>query len=88
MHNNTNRYWRTRDFYVAAYLFARGAVITGIFIENHRPVFSFLDSPDRGDWEDEFRFGKPMIDARVLISAILVLHRKKYDAFMRSHGED
>ena len=85
IHDN-DKYFRTSDFYLAAYLFARGAIITGINVDTGRAVFAFLDSMELDDWYEEFRFGKPLIDARFLICSISVLQKKKYYAFMR-HGK-
>jgi hypothetical protein len=86
MTHTNDKYWRTNDFYLAAYLFARGAVITGIHVNDGRAAFAFVDSVEMDDWYDEFRFGNPLIDARILICALSVLRKKKYEAFMRSHG--
>jgi hypothetical protein len=88
MTHATDKYWRTSDFYLAAYLFAKGAVITGVRADDGRAAFAFLNSPEMDEWYDEFRFGKPLIDARILIWSISILRKKKYEAFMRSHGND
>jgi hypothetical protein len=87
IHTN-DKYWRTNDFYLATYLFAKGAVITGVHVDDDRTAFAFLSSPEMDTWYDEFRFGKPLIDARFLIWSISILQKKKYEAFMRCHGKD
>jgi len=80
------KYFRTHDFYLAAYLFARGAVIVGIQMQNNGIVFTFLDSLDRQNWFDEYKRGKPFVDARIYACAIGILHEKEFDALLEFHG--
>jgi hypothetical protein len=84
----STKYWRTREFYLAAYLFARGAIIVGIHPQNSGVVFTFLDSFDRQSWSDEFKSGKPLIDARTYACAILTLQQKGLDALLEFHGSN
>jgi len=88
MNKSHDRYWRTSDLFLAAYLFGRGAIIAGVQARDHRAVFAFIDSMERQNWHDEFRSGIPMIDARIYIFAMQILRRRRYDAVMESHGQD
>ncbi|MBI1974314.1 MAG: hypothetical protein HYS51_00420 [Candidatus Zambryskibacteria bacterium] len=84
---NRDRYWKTRDLFLAAYLFARGATIVGIEANGHEVVFTFIDSLDRQNWHDEYLLlGKPLINVRVYISALETLRQKAIDVLMQSYG--
>ena len=86
MNKLINKYWKTRDLYLAAYLFARGAIIVGIQANESKIVFTFLDSLNRQNWMDEFRSGRPLIDARIYVCAIRTLKHKAIDVLMEDHG--
>ena len=88
MNRLISRYWKTGDLYLAAYLFARSGIIVGIQADESKVVFTFLDSLKRQNLMDEFRSGKPLIDARIYTCAIRTLKHKAIDALMEDHGED
>jgi hypothetical protein len=84
MNNSQNKYWKTVDLYLAAFLYGRGAIIVGIEAVERKATFSFIDSLDRQNWHEEFRSGTPMIDARIYICAIQTLRQKRLDALMET----
>jgi len=85
MPENSNRYWKTGDWYLAAYLFARGAIVVGIEAKEGRPMFSFLDSLERQSLQQEYRAGKPMVDARIYVYALRDLREKGNHAVRQAH---
>ena len=87
MNNQKNKYWKTTDLYLAAFLFGRGAIIVGVEAFETKAIFTFIDSLDRQNWNDEFRSGTHLIDARIYICAIQTLRQKRLDALIeQSHG--
>jgi hypothetical protein len=87
MTKSNDKYWRTTDLYLGAYLFARGAAIAGIEARDSGVAFTFIESWDRQNWNDEFCFGCPLIDARIYVTALRTLQDKS-DAVMERHGKD
>ena len=77
-------YFRTQNFYLAAFLFAKRLEIVGINpIDGKRCEFVFLDTPQRETLVDAFTFGKEnndltLVDARMLITAIKNLKDKLF----------
>ena len=86
MNKKQNRYWKTNDLYVAAFLFGKGATIVGIGASESKATFSFLESFDRFNWHYEFKSGRPIIDARVYALCIQTLKHKAMDALIENHG--
>jgi hypothetical protein len=80
------RYWKTRDIYLAAYLFTNGATIVGIEADEKKAVFSFLDSFDRENWTEKFHCGDAPVDAQTYVCALKTLKQKAIDALMESNG--
>ncbi len=78
-------YFHLQDFYLAAFLFAKGMELVSVnkITNPKRATFVFLDSPDREDLVQGFSFGKEddptaMVDARKFIAAIRGLKEKLY----------
>jgi len=88
MIHTPDKYWRTKNLYLAAFLFGRGAIIVGLELINGRTSYGFIDSLERQTWHDEFRSGTPMIDVRIYIRALQILQEKRYEAMMQQHGEN
>jgi hypothetical protein len=86
MANNIERkYWKTGDVYLAAFLFARGVPVIGI-APYHRTIgFSFIDSRDRQTWYEEYKSGKPLVDARIYAVALSTLERHAARALLNSN---
>lgn len=82
----TNRYWRTDDLYLAAFLFAKGVILTGIDISKRRADFAFADSFQRELWHEEYEDGKPMINVHMFAAALETLRQKRIDARMQFDG--
>jgi hypothetical protein len=87
MKNAHDKYWKTTDLYLGAYLFARGAIIAGIEGTVTGIVFTFVECWDRQNWNDEFCFGWPLIDVRTYVSAIRTL-QEKADIAKERYGKD
>jgi len=87
MNETKHKYWKTTDLYLAAFLFGKGAVIVGIDAVETRATFTFIDSLSRQSWQDEFRSGRPLIDARVYVIAINTLKHKALEALIQNNGE-
>lgn len=80
-----DKYFHLQDFYLAAFLFAKGMELVSVnkIINPKRATFVFLDSPDREDLMRGFSFGKEddstvMVDARKFVAAIRGLKEKLY----------
>jgi len=86
MNKKQNRYWKTSDLYVAAFLYGKGASVVGIEAVESKATFTFLDSFDRYTWHYDFQSGKPLIDARIYALAIQTLKHKAMDALIENHG--
>lgn len=84
MHKDTDKYFRTANFYLAAFLFAKGLELVNIDkADPKRCVFVFADTPERGALVELFNFAKEdcaevMVDARKLIYATKTLKDKIY----------
>lgn len=87
MKQSKDKYWKTTDLYLGAYLFARGSVIAGIEATDAGVAFTFVECFDRQNWHDEFCYGWPLIDARTYVTAIRTLEEKR-DAVMERYGKD
>jgi hypothetical protein len=85
---STTKYWKTREIFIAAYLFARQGILVGIHPDENGVTFVFLDTIDRFNCIEEFRFGKPVICPRVYACAIRTLENKRLDALMEYHAQD
>jgi len=86
MNRTVSKYWKTRNLYLAAYIYARGEVIVGIEADEHRVVFTFLDSANLQSRHHEFRLGKPLVNARIYSCAISTLKNKAIDSLLECHG--
>ena len=82
---NENKYFKTSNFYLAAFLFAKGLELVNIdrVSDSKRKYFVFIDSPERELSSWIFDFGKEddpkvMADARKMIAAIKTLKEKLY----------
>jgi hypothetical protein len=77
-------YFRTKNFYLASFLYAKGAVLVSIDrTEPKKVLFVFIESPDILAWLEAFNFGKEnnpevLVDGRKLIQAIKELKDKLY----------
>ncbi len=75
------------DLYLAAFLFGKGAIIVGIEAVEKKAIFTFINSLERQEWNNEFRSGTPMIDVRIYICALQILRQKRMDALIeQDHG--
>jgi hypothetical protein len=88
MSKHVHRYWRTTDLYLAAFLFARGAIVVGIEADQEHAEFSFLDTSERQTWHDEYKSGNPMIDARIYAYAVSDLQIKGRHAIVQANETD
>lgn len=80
-----DRYFRTSNFYLASFLFAKGLELVNIDRVSHskRAYFVFADKSEREEWIQAFNFGQEnsteaSVDARKLITAIKMLKDKLY----------
>ena len=78
---------KTDSFYLAAYLFAKGAELTDIAIEDGKMFFSFLDSPACALWTYEFNKGpEAIVDARLYLNALKILSCRRQELLMKAHA--
>ena len=81
----TDRYFRTANFYGAAFALARGLELVSIDRDDpRRNQFVFRDAPEREEWLHAYSFapeGAPevLVDARKFVTAIKALKEKLYD---------
>ena len=79
-----DKYFRTNNFYLGSYLFAKGLELVSIDrTDPKKCVFVFADTPLRELLVGVFNFGKEndpeiQVDARTLILAIKTLKDKLY----------
>ena len=73
-----DRYYRTRSFYLAAYLFAYGLWLVNVYeAARGEGVFVFEDTAQRETLVDEFLYGpKPTVDARKFAAAVRELRHQ------------
>jgi len=82
-----NKYFRTNNFYLAAFLFAKGLELVNIDrTDTKKCAFVFVETPERDFLLGAFNFGKEnqsdvMVDARKLIFAVKTLKDKLYQQF-------
>jgi hypothetical protein len=79
------RYFRLSNFYLAAFLFAKGMELANVdkITDPKRAQFVFVDEPIREALVGSFNFGKEddeevLVDARKLVAAIKTLKDKLY----------
>ncbi len=84
-HGNDNRYYRTSNFSLAAFLFSKNIVLVNIdkITNPKRAHFVFLSSPVVEELVSEFDYApedheEVMVDARKLIYATKTLKEKLY----------
>lgn len=87
MKTHDQRYWRTSDPYLAAFLFARGAIIVGIQACPGKMTFSFQDSGDRERWCDEYRARRASVNVRIYVAALEMLRRNAVEDLMLSQKD-
>jgi len=82
---NENKYFKTSNFYLAAFLFAKGLELVNIdrVSDSKRKYFVFIDSPERELYSGIFDFGKEddprvMVDSRKMVVAVKTLKEKLY----------
>ena len=79
---DNNKYFRTNNFYLATFLFAKGLELVNIDrTEPKRCTFVFIDTSERETLLEVFHYGKEddpesMVDARKLIYASKTLKDK------------
>ena len=79
-----NKYFRTQNFYLASFLFAKGMELAGIDrADPKKCIFVFSDTPLRELLVGVFNFGKEndpeaMIDSRKIILAVRTLKDRLY----------
>lgn len=83
---NNDKYYKTNNFYAAAFLFAKKLELVNIDkISNpNKADFIFIDTPDREFLLEQFKFGpedsmENLIDARKMIASIKKLKEFLYD---------
>ncbi len=78
------RYYRTSNFYLAAYLYAHNLSVVNVDKTNpNKCVFVFEDSPEREDLEWNFLYGKEaLVDAKLYAQAIRDLKTKIRDRLL------
>lgn len=82
---NQDKYFRTTNFYLAVFLYAKKFIITGIdkTTNSNRAIFAFENSPAIRTASESFKLAKEgdlevIIDARRLVQAIKELKDKLY----------
>lgn len=80
-----DRYFRTRSFYAAAFLFAKGQILANIdrTADPKRADFVFLNSPELELLLQNFNYAREdsqeaAVDARKFVTAIKMLKDKLY----------
>jgi len=71
MNNKNPSQFQTSDFYLAAFLRAKGLMLLNVEKTNPRRVlFIFEDKKDRQNLVEDFLFGRTQIEPKSFISAI------------------
>lgn len=85
---NSDKYFRTSNFYLAAFLFGKDVELVNIdrISNSSRSQFVFVDTPQREELVEVFNFAKEddpkvLIDARKFIMSIKMLKDKLYSQF-------
>ena len=74
-----NRCYRSSDFYLCCFLFAKGTVIAGIDKNNpKRVVFSFEKSPELEQWIEDYWQNRAVVNPAVFVAAIKELKQQLY----------
>ena len=80
-----DKYFRTHNFYLAAFLFTQGMVLANVdrITDRSKAAFVFIDSPKREELAHHFNYSEEgdevaMVDARKLIYSIRSLKEKLY----------
>ena len=86
--SQNQRYFRTSNFYAAAFLYANDQTLVNIDKEpgRKRALFVFIDSPEREKLLQVFSFAKDdspelKVDARKFVTAVKLLKDKLYQEF-------
>ena len=84
---NEDKNLKTDSFYLGAYLFAKGAELTDIAIEDGKILYSFVDSPTCSLWIYEFNKGpEAMVDARLYLNALRTLSCQRQELLKKFHA--
>lgn len=86
MITHTNKHWKTDDLYLAAFLFAKGTILTGVDVTKRRADFAFADSFQRELWHEEYEDSKPMVNVHMFVAALETLRRKRLDTRIQFDG--
>lgn len=80
-----DRYFRSQDFYLATFLFAKGLELVNVdkITNPKRATFIFIDTPEREAFVRTFNYAKEnspdvKVDARKLLAATKALKGKLY----------
>ena len=80
-----DKYFRTHNFYLAAFLFTQGMVLANVdrITDRNRASFVFIDNPDREILIHAFNYSEEgnettLVDARKLVYSIRALKEKLY----------
>lgn len=84
---HNDQYWKTTDFYLAAYVYAQGGDLVGVEGNSHEVIYSFVDSEklQRSVWEFQSAT-EATIDARLFASAIETLETERRQCLMEHHA--
>lgn len=80
-----DRYYRTANFYGAAFALSRGLELVGIDRDDpKRNQFVFCDAPEREEWMSAYSYASEdapevLVDARKFATAIKALKERLYD---------
>ena len=85
---NRHSYWRTPELCLAAFVFARGGVLTGVFAVGKDVIFSFADEPECRAARHEFARSRALIDARIYAYALCRLTTCANNALEEFHGQN
>lgn len=81
------KFMKLYSLYQAAFLFAKGAELAGVEMDQGQVSFSFINSPECEIWANEFKNGpEALIDARLYMNALQVLSRQRQELLMRIHA--
>jgi hypothetical protein len=84
---NNKKNLKTDSFYLAAYLFAKGAELGNIEIDQGKVFYSFVDSPTCALWTYEFDQGpEAFVDARLYLNALKVLSCQRQELLKKLHA--
>ena len=84
-----DRYYKTNDRHLAAYLFSTGASLAGVQASDSEVVFSFLASLDLYHRVNIFESGKnAFVDVRLYAQSLDKLDDEVREQLMESHAQE